>query len=407
MRHTVSILERAASIGAARKCWIMKIKSLPARGWLGTNKVHDTLHCLLTATLLSLVASASWAADITFRPNPPPSLGQGGPETFDPSRLSMGRGFKVLLGKKVKDAQEVAVGKIEDFVVDIEGGAVLGVLVSGSGKGEAMVPASSFQSALEFQMQIRETRAVFAKASRVPGAQALLQNPEAIKAALAYFTSPQTVANPARLRSAGTLVGTALTCDSGEVLGKVHDVFLDLTAARLFYLVVEPVVGPEAGSRLYLVPPASVAVQPQGLTLRASATHFLAGRYINREFPTDIVMSDVGVAVYGHYGLLSGGNSRTVAGSAVAAGATKTPEVAVRSDHDLSKDVLTEIIRNNDAMVVMSIKVVSQNGRVILSGAVKSEAERANIAAAACRVVGTGNVDNRLEVKGKVRTASL
>jgi sporulation protein YlmC with PRC-barrel domain len=224
------------------------------------------------------------------------------PGVLDPTRMTLGRECKVLDERLVKDAQEVQLGKIKDFIVDLEGGSVLGALIAASG-GQVLVPATSFQSALEMQLQIHDDRQRFAAAPRVRNAQALLQNPEAIKASLTHFSSPQVVPDPSRLRIASKLAGMPITSDSGQPLGKVVDVFMDLTAGRLIYLIVRPTIGLEPGSRLYLLPTVMVSAHGTSLMLRAGAPHFLAGTYIFTQFPTEIVMSNVGIKVYEHYGL--------------------------------------------------------------------------------------------------------
>jgi len=280
----------------------MNVTRNQSRNLPGRPGFQHSIRLVLALLFLQSAFAQTGFSQSTFRPLTSTAAPFDSAAVLDPSRATLGRECKALSGRLVRDGQEVPIGKLKDFVVDLEGGRVLGATLAASG-GQVFMPSTSFQMALERQLQIREDRASLASAPRIHNIQALLQGPDAIKASLSYFSSPETIPNASRLRAASTLAGLKLCSDKGEPLGKVLDVFLDLTAGRLIYLIVQPTIGLEPGSRLYLVPPVMVTAQGLNLTLRSGAAHFLAGRYIFREFPTEIVMANVGIAVYEHYGL--------------------------------------------------------------------------------------------------------
>ena len=63
--------------------------------------------------------------------------------------------------------------------------------------------------------------------------------------------------------------------------------------------------------------------------------------------------------------------------------------------------VVTEITRIDSAFPTREFKITTTNGRVTLTGRVKSEKQKQQLGAAAARVVGAENVINQLETKSK------
>ena len=69
------------------------------------------------------------------------------------------------------------------------------------------------------------------------------------------------------------------------------------------------------------------------------------------------------------------------------------------ADRDLTKKIRTSIHQDKSLSTYgHNIKIIAQSGRVTLKGPVRSDEEKAAIAAKAIAIAGDGNVDNQLEV---------
>jgi hyperosmotically inducible periplasmic protein len=69
------------------------------------------------------------------------------------------------------------------------------------------------------------------------------------------------------------------------------------------------------------------------------------------------------------------------------------------ADRELTKKIRASIHQDKSlSTYAHNIKIIAQSGKVTLKGPVRSEDEKANIAAKAVAVAGEGNVDNQLEV---------
>jgi len=72
------------------------------------------------------------------------------------------------------------------------------------------------------------------------------------------------------------------------------------------------------------------------------------------------------------------------------------------ADRELSREIRKTLVTGpgDFSVAAKNIKVITVNGKVTLRGPVSSEAEKTAIARVARSVVGDGNVDDQLEVKG-------
>src|SRR5207244_1124358 len=88
---------------------------------------------------------------------------------------------------------------------------------------------------------------------------------------------------------------------TGETLGRIQDLMVDLPVGRAVYLVVQPAA--DTNGVLYLVPPSAVKWQANGkaLTLAASKERFLAGPHFSKSFWTDMVQPELATSVYKYY----------------------------------------------------------------------------------------------------------
>jgi hyperosmotically inducible protein len=71
------------------------------------------------------------------------------------------------------------------------------------------------------------------------------------------------------------------------------------------------------------------------------------------------------------------------------------------SDVELISAIRRAVVKDDSlSMAAHNVKIVSENGKVMLRGPVNTEAEKNAIASKAQAIAGAGNVDNELEVKG-------
>ena len=86
---------------------------------------------------------------------------------------------------------------------------------------------------------------------------------------------------------------------------------VDLPTGRVVYLVVKPVVGPEAENRFYVLPPQAVQLDSNGgsLELKASLAHFVAGPHFAQQYWTHVSDPDLAAKAYQHYAHPTGGTN--------------------------------------------------------------------------------------------------
>jgi hyperosmotically inducible periplasmic protein len=81
---------------------------------------------------------------------------------------------------------------------------------------------------------------------------------------------------------------------------------------------------------------------------------------------------------------------------------TADQQKANRSDQDITQQIRQSIMKDESlSTYAHNVKVISQDGMVILKGPVRSEDEKSAIEAKAVEVVGKDKVTNQLEVKPK------
>jgi hyperosmotically inducible protein len=69
------------------------------------------------------------------------------------------------------------------------------------------------------------------------------------------------------------------------------------------------------------------------------------------------------------------------------------------SDREITRNIRASIHKDKTlSTYAHNVKIITQGGKVTLKGPVRSDDEKANIAAKAIAVAGDGNVDNQLDV---------
>ena len=330
----------------------------------------------------------------------------------DVNRLGLAKQASVLLQRKVVDERQRNLGKVYDLALDPVQGRVRLVLVSYSSDEVTPVPTGAFSDASTACLVINADKKIFANAPRLAKAglfNALTEN--RVEECCRHFGQanlPGAGGPSTRLASATALLGAPVRSQGNEPLGALKDIMLDLSFGRMVYYVIEPTAGASGAGQLYVVPPSAIrpGESPGSLVLQADRTRFLAGPSFQDEFWNDLAFPSLAVAVQQYYGT---GASPAATGP-VATGipaAAETAGVPARSDQEITKAVLAEIVREARGYLRVNIGVTTLNGRVTLRGEVKNEGQRKQIVSAAERVVGKANVDNRLEGGVKDSTAKL
>jgi hyperosmotically inducible periplasmic protein len=95
-------------------------------------------------------------------------------------------------------------------------------------------------------------------------------------------------------------------------------------------------------------------------------------------------------------------NTKTNQGDANKGAQTADQQKMNPADRETSKQIRSAIMKDKSlSTYAHNIKIITQNGKVTLKGPVRSDDEKANIAAKATAVAGAGNVENDLTVAPK------
>jgi hyperosmotically inducible protein len=92
-------------------------------------------------------------------------------------------------------------------------------------------------------------------------------------------------------------------------------------------------------------------------------------------------------------------NSKTNQGDASKGAVTAEQQKMNPADRDTTKQIRSSIFKDKSlSTYAHNIKIITQDGKVTLKGPVRTDGEKAAIAAKAAAVVGAENVTNQLEV---------
>ena len=328
---------------------------------------------------------------------------------IDAARLGMMSRGTVLIGKPVKTSDGHKAGQLQDLLLDLPSGRVEAVMVSVSRHEVVPVPAQCLAFASQYRVILEADKRRFQQAPRCePPRPGSGLDARTLGAALEYFagTQPQLSTGPAGgWSSAESLLGAPVAGARGEPLGKVKDLMLDVPAGQMVYVVVEPGPGAAGPDDLYVVPPVCLTVQPASRSLKLKLTQdaFLAGPHFSRQFWTDMIFPEMAMAVCKHYGLHA--PEPTQSGGLSASSSQAVPVETGRSDQEITRAVLAELLRDSHGqLIVLNLAVTTRDGRVTLSGQVKDETEKRQVLGAAQRAAGQDNVEDRIETQREKRS---
>ena len=366
------------------------------------------LLAFLTAFTFGALVPASRAGQSGTSAAVPTTAGQ-----LDTVRLGLVSRTTALIGTKVRDRGDSSHGRMEDVLVDLSTGqAVAALFSSGSDNQLTLVPARSFWTATGSKVLVSADKQTLKGApciSKTDSSRAL--EPGGLSQSFKYFNQElpkMPAAGAGSFSSAARLVQQQLLSQSNQPLGQVADIVVDLPVGRLVYLLIQPAAGGEAQGVLYAVPPQSVRPDAMGqaLVLKCDQTHFLAGPHFRKEFGTELSRPEFAAAVQQHYNLQAAAtdakdSTRQQVSARREAADVTAPTVPVRSDQEITRAVVSEIVRDNHAFSTHDLKITTSNGRVTLASHVKNEKQKQMLVAAAARVVGMANVDAQIETPSK------
>ena len=335
------------------------------------------------------------------------------PPSAEDKRLGLVKRASALLQRKVVDERDRNLGKTSDLVLDLPNARVPMVLVLSGGEEVTPVPSSVFSEASVETLVMNAEKKVFASAPRVARAGSLdLLNDERADASRRHFGQtrpPGPEGAVSKLSSAAGLLGVPVCGQNNEALGTLKDIMVDLPMGRIVYFVIEPAADASAAETFYVVPPSQLRTGDSAgfLVLSADRGRFLAGPRFQSEFWNDLAFPAMAAAVRQHYGPSQKSLTEAQRPSEPKPAPGAAPGGPARSDQEITQAVLAEIVHQARGFLSVKIGVTTVNGRVILSGNIKSDGQRRQIVSAAERVVGKANVENRLQGDSKGKTAKL
>lgn len=321
-----------------------------------------------------------------------------------------------LIGLAVHDRDDHKLGKIEDLILDLGSGRVLGVLVTSSG-GDCLVvvPGKSFLAIDKSRAVLNSDRQTFSAAPRLTKAT---DNPatlaKSITTAYACFSQPVWLSptDPQKISKSSRLIGMPVKNKANEDLGNLVDLMVDLPTDRIFFAVISL---DKTNHGLVALPPASLRVNELKTILTLDAGKASMAKAARHGDSLWMEMTDPGwvAATYRLHGqelAYEGGadnrapdptreNVRTKVDNASAP--APAGKAAGLTDAEITKSILTAMIREDlgNGFSYKQMKIITVNGQVTLQGKVKSGKQKEAIGIASASVVGSGNVNNQLEAR--------
>jgi len=333
------------------------------------------------------------------------------PVSTQDTRLGFLSGASVLIGRKVGDCHERTIGKLEDLVLDLASGELASTLLCSDSSGKLTpVPGLSYSRQTRGKMMIEAERKVFEKAPQIAKAGGL----KALEGAMlgrvrSHFGVKEPGVAPGPLSSAARLLGSQVRSKGNEGVGLLKEIMVDMPLGRVVYLVVEPAAGVGPRGVFYVIPPVAVEADTSAgaLMLKGDREQFLAGPTFLENFWTDLSSIELARAVEKYYGPNPAPATTDPKGSSSERTEAATPRRPARPDREITQAILGEIARGADGFMRLNIVITTVQGKVTLTGRVKNEKQRKIVLGAAERIVGAENVEDRLALPGKMRTAQL
>lgn len=155
------------------------------------------------------------------------------------------------IGQEVKDQNGEKLGKVEDFVVDLESGRILFAVVNAGGASRG-VPAEMLKPAADQKsLTINSDKEQMNKAPVIPKAEAAQLSSAAFARRIAkhfnqttWYNQGENEATPAKdfgnVQRVSQLSNRQVVSSSNEPVGKIQNVVLDLDTGHVTFLILDP-----------------------------------------------------------------------------------------------------------------------------------------------------------------------
>jgi sporulation protein YlmC with PRC-barrel domain len=366
-------------------------------------------------------------------------------------RLTAAAKSSDLIGMEVKNYQNEKLGKVEDIGVDLESGRIVVVLVSAGGFlgiGDRVVAVPSKVLHHDVAQKVVHLDADKEKLKAAPKFE-MSKWSESFQAesvagiyrhygAHPYFMDRTDPPNPVRnpdgtvnrdrnrnentsrsstalgyVEKASKLKGMPVRNAQNEKLGDVDNLSLDLSAGRVVAVVISSGGFLGLGDELSAVPPTAFRFNPEHDALQldvskevlASAPHFKANQWPDLAQPTytEGVYRAYRVEPYfdRHDDLGPAGADNTARNVRDRDNRTLTPfdQGTSVADRETTAQIRKGVVAATGLSVnAQNVKIITNNGRVVLRGPVNSAEEKRRIGEIAAQIAKSENVDNQLEV---------
>ncbi len=213
------------------------------------------------------------------------------------------------------------------------------------------------------------------------------------------------------VQQASQVMGAPVKNLQGQDLGKVENLIVDVSAARIVAVIISSGGFIGLGDELSAVPPTVLHFNPKHDTLRLDASRELLADspHFNASQWPDFGQAGYAGGVYRAYNVKPWFDPDPSAvpdnpprnfSDRDAGPLTTLNQDTPRTDRDTETQIRNEIIADRGmSMNARNVKITAIDGRVILCGPVDTATEKRRIGEIADRIAQAGNVDNQLEVR--------
>ena len=343
------------------------------------------------------------------------------PTAFAPERLAFVQRATQMTDLPIRDRQNNDIGRIDDLVLDLGAGQVLGVLAAPAhiyGDYHVFIPAAAFSSATSDRAILNSDRTNFTAEPCIT--RDVSDSPDFSKRIAEAYTGFGAAPiwkdqdGPRGFTKFSKVAGLKMRNRSQENLGRAADMIVDLPSGRIVFLVasfdsVQP--------GFYAAPPRAIELDPQDSALvvnadRASlAKAAQSGDFIWAQM-NNPNWAAATYRVYGQQPRFAAQPPPQPAAAANTSSENLFPKIegdstTVRithppnySDDELTRNVSAAIANESigASLADSRIQVNTAQGRVTLRGQSASADQKAKLRAIAETIAGRGNVDDQIQV---------
>jgi len=409
------------------------------------------LQFLLRATTVT-AASALTLANLAAAPPAPETETAESATTrqkaASPGQLHGAAKASDVLGMTVKNKQDVTLGTVTDFAVDVESGRLVTVILAAGDSADEKKALTAVPPTVLHHDVAGKVLHLDTTAEKLAGAPKFMMDQwaeccsaEHLAAAYNYYGAEKAfnfVANDdapdanakeekseekpraaghqfmipasrlASLQKASKLLGTPVTNKQGEALGKVENVLVDLGAGRLVAVIVSSGEYLGMADELSAVPPAALHFSKDRVSLWLDTTKELlaqAPHFKSTAWP-DFSQPGYSAGMYRAYKVepyfAPGGATQADNSARNKDDKAATPMNQGNSKADIATtaQIRREVMALDDlSLTAKNVKIITNEGKVTLRGPVNTAAEKQSICDIADRIAKAEHVDNQLEVK--------